>query len=897
MIKKIKSIDKIYWITIGVVVAISLLIFIIGGVFPFGNNSYGRFDYYYQIIDITSNIFNAISGRSDLFFNFDFVNGSSFFGNIFYSCISPFNLLIILGGRRGVIYLFPLVITLKFITIACVAMYFIRKYFKNVSKINAIIFTLLYVFSGYLFLVITQPDWIDFLIYLPLVFIAFDYMKRTGKMRYLALTLSLLIVTSFSIGVFMILYMLVIFFFYLLLMVDKKERAKICPKTLLAVAMAVCCTAFITIPCFIEVLHSTRTGNLFDSISNMNIFRNILEKFGYLLPSLLLIIPSVMLVIKNWKKKSGKFYLACLILIFIPVIFDCVNVAINFSLYAAYANRIGALYLFIFFVFALIFAENKAKEKQIKKVEITVENVENTQKINANSYVLESENNNNPQNTDKTGGKVERKLNIGIIATFGLFVFASVVIGLAIYYVAGAALVTQNFGAETWLVVGIFYIIIAIFFALIWMLRKLKFTKKSLKTMNIVLCFVLIVCQAVIFLAGNIVPIGDEINYYEFTSIVTAEDKYANVAMNLQSGQLNRGWSSMSGFSSLTDRNAVITYNILGYADAGHNIASNTNNIFADMISGMKYRISDVAIDAPYLIEVSRAGNSILYEYNMYLGHAYFVDNLPEFDNEKINDFIYNQNQIYKAITGDHEDLIIDVGELEFSIQGEEGELGLVFNEDCTASFNYISNKNELVYLYTKIYSGEVTNNENSLYSGSNYLTQTDGQSEYTFEFDVGKNTIINETRVYTIDYDKLNNFYNTMIDKMVDVDYTKDTITATTDVLGKYLVINHPSIYGYEYYLNGEQTKVDSFVGFIAYDVENLDNVTVKVAFTYPSVKTSLISLAVGLILAGIILLFVYYFNKLNYKFLNFINICFYILVGALMIYYFIIPFIFAMF
>lgn len=135
------------------------------------------------------------------------------------------------------------------------------------------------------------------------------------------------------------------------------------------------------------------------------------------------------------------------------------------------------------------------------------------------------------------------------------------------------------------------------------------------------------------------------------------------------------------------------------------------------------------------------------------------------------------------------------------------------------------------------------------------------------------------------------------MIDKTVEVDYTKDTITTTTDVLGKYLVINHPSIYGYEYYLNGEQTKVDSFVGFIAYDVENLDNVTVKVAFTYPSVKTSLISLVVGFILAGIILLFSYYFNKLNYKFLNFINICFYILVGALMIYYFIIPFIFAMF
>lgn len=921
MAKKIKSVDKIYWITIGVVVAISLLIFIIGGVFPFGNNSYGRFDYYYQIIDITSNIFNAIIGRSDLFFSFDFVNGSSFFGNIFYSCISPFNLLIILGGRRGVIYLFPLVVILKFITIACVAMFFIRKYFKNISKVHAIIFTLLYVFSGYVFLVITQPDWIDFLIYLPLVFIAFDYMKRTGKIRYLALTLSLLIITSFSIGSFMAMYALVIFFFYLLLMVEKKDRAKICTKTLLAVTMAVCCTAFITIPCFIEVLHSTRTGNLFESISNMNVFRNGFEKFGYLLPSLLLIIPSIMLVIKNWKKKSGKFYFICLILILIPVLFDNVNVAINFSLYAGYANRIGALYNFIFFVFALIYVNNKAKEKQAQNVEkLQTENanynqndLQTTKKANQNNEIppLYSEKSgklengtilNKETNINKLDSsnieirRPEHKINVGVVATFALLIFAIILIGIGVYITAGAALITQNFGIRTWLVVGIFYMVIAISFALVWLLKKLRFNKKSLRIMNIVICFVLILCQSVIFLSGNTVQIGDVNNYYEFTSIVTAEDKYSNVAMDLMSGQLNRGWSSMSGFSSLTDKNAVLTYNMLGYSGGGHSIQSNINNIFADLLSGMKYQISTRELDAPYLTEVSRVGNSILYEYNMYLGHAYFVDNLPEFNSECSDDLIYKQNQIYKAITGDNEDIITEIGELEFSVDGEEMSGGLLYDE-CTASFNYTAQGNELLYIYIWSTTNGTSLNDNQLHTGSNYLTQTTAGEEYSYTFEIEKNTLIYSTRVYTIDFDKLNDFYNTMIDKTVEVDYTKDTITTTTDVLGKYLVINHPSIYGYEYYLNGEQTNVNSFVGFIAYDVENLDNVTVKVAFTYPSVKTSLISLVVGFILAGIILLFSYYFNKLNYKFLNFINICFYILVGALMIYYFIIPFIFAMF
>ena len=922
MVKKLKSIDKIYWITVGVVIAICLLVFLIGGVFPFGRNTYGRFDYYYQIIDITSNFFNAISGRSDLFFSFDFVNGSSMFANIFYSCISPFNIIMLLGGRKGIIYLFPLVVILKLITIACVAMFFVRKYFKNISKLTALIFTLLYVFSGYLFLVITQPDWIDFLIYLPLVVIAFDYMKHTGKTRYLALTLSLVIITSFSIGSFMIMYALVIFFFYLLLIVDKRERAQICTKTLISLAMAVFCTAFITIPCFIEVLHSTRTGNLFESISNISIFRNVLNKFGYLLTNLLFIILSVMLVIKNWKSKLGKFYLISLILVFMPVLFDNINVAINFSLYAGYANRIGALYNFIFFVFALIYVNNKAKEKQTQPIaNLQLENCNHNQndlqtKINCNQTnkipqniskdcgKLENDNlfniaNNNLNNKIASNIKIskpERKVNFGLIVTFSLLIFAVIIIALGVYFVAGPALVTQNFGAKTWLIVGVFYAVVGVTFSLVLLLKKLRFNKKSLKIMNAVICFMLIACQSVIFLSANTTKIGDELKYYEFTNIVTSEDKYANVVMNLMSGQLNRGWSAMSGFSSLTDKNAINTYNLLGYSSGGHNIYSNFNNIFADLLSGIKYQISTSEIDAPYLTEVSRVGNSILYEYNMYLGHAYFVDNLPELDQEKSTDFIYNQNQIYKAITGDNEDLIIEIDNLKFSVEGKVVEGGLLY-EECTATLNYTAQGNELLYVYIWSTTDGACLNDVPLHAGSNFITQTTANQEYNYTFDIDNNTLISKTRAYTINFDKLTDFYNLMINKIVKVTYTKDTISATTDVLGKYLVINHPSIYGYEFYLNDEQTEVNSFAGFVAFNVENLDNVTVKVAFTYPSVKTSLISLAVGLVLAGIILLFAYYFNKLNYKFLNFINICFYILVGALMIYYFIIPFIFKLF
>ncbi|MDE6583285.1 MAG: YfhO family protein, partial [Clostridia bacterium] len=362
MKEKLKD-KKEYFILSAIVLVLMLAVFLVGKVFPFGNNSFGCYDFYFQVLDTTASIFHA-GGRANLFFTFDLANGWSSFSSLFYACFSPFTVILLLGGIQNIRFLFPLYIFLKFLTISLVALFFIRKYFKSLNSCTQIIFALLYTFGCYGFMSVTWCVWLDLMIYIPLAFIAFDYMQNTGKVRYLALVLALMILTSFSIAIFTTLYSIVIFALYIWLVVPKENRKTICFKTIIAVTIALASTLFMVIPCLIEMMHSTRTGDLFTSIHESKTTKYFWVNFGLLLSSAVPIFLSVMFLFKNkLKTKTGKFYFYLFMLCIIPSLINNINVAINFSAYAGYPLRLGALFNFVFTFMALKYLETRKKQE------------------------------------------------------------------------------------------------------------------------------------------------------------------------------------------------------------------------------------------------------------------------------------------------------------------------------------------------------------------------------------------------------------------------------------------------------------------------------------------------------------------------------------------------------
>lgn len=842
--------DYSYLLLAGIVLIIMLAVFLVAQIFPFGDNSFLSYDFYYQVAGLTQNIFNAFAGRSSLFFTFDLAGGCSVFASILFACFSPFTFILLLGGQHNVRYLTPLMITLKFITIALVFLWFLKKQFR-LNNIWNILLSLLYTFSSYCLMAVTWPVWLDLAIYFPLLFVAFKHMKQTGKVRYVSLVLSIMILTSFSLSIFTMLYLLVIFVGYLFFCIKKEERGRLCFKFILAYAIAIACTLFVVIPSLVEMLHSPRMGNLWSTFSNTSPLTMMNSKFGFLLASCLPIVLSVMAIVKNFKNSRGKFYLFVFIVCLLPILIDGINVAINFSRYAGYPLRLGALFNFVFIYLSATYLNRKEEfeEEHVKK----------------------------------------SKVNMHLVIICLLCVL-SLIIGIINVLAFAGSIANASFHNITLICLCLFFALCLLTLMLSRLnSKKSRISKKTSKFVNIVVCSILILFSALMYLSGSKIEIGAESNYYKYQTSITAEDKYARVKSRLSMAGLDVGYSSISGFSSMIDKNAIDTYQILGYTHGFHDINTNNGNLFADMLSGIRFEISDCELDLPYLRLVEQQEDSYLYEYNLYLGHAFYANELPVLEED--DDLITRHNKIYKAVSGDEENLITKLdAKLDFDVEPTLKDEYLKFDE-CVGSVSLTAEKDMLVYIEMDSKYRSISFNERPVSElGSTLLGFVHAGENKTFNIEFEKGSKVKDYFIYKLDYKKLEEL-NTKLNLTVPkVGYTKDSISVEFTGEAKYLVINHPQIYGYDYNLNGESTEVESFIGFACFNISGQTAGVAKIAYTYPSLKLSLAGLCAGVLLVALLIVLCYVKNP-NKRFLRFCEYALITFATALCVYYFVIP------
>ncbi len=833
---------KNYLIISAIVTALCVFTFIVGGVYPFGKNTLGCYDFYYQCADITNNIFNVFSGRSGGLFTFDLAGGTALFGTVAYTCLSPFTLLLILGGPSNVLYMFPLMLVAKLITVACVMYYFVNKYFSKVQPIWAVLITLMYTFSGYTLMSLTFPTWIDFMIYMPLLFMAFKRMERTGKLGAYALVMIMMIVTSFNIGIFALLYMLLMIFVYIFLVVPKEQRKHLATRVVMAYAIAIFATLFITVPSLLQVMHSSRVSSLPDALLHNPPLRNLSNKLGHLLPDLLLIVASIVYLVKSkLRTASDKFYLYSLVLVLLPILIDEVNVMLNLSNYAMYCNRIGFVYTFVFTYITL---------QLMQSIDVAL---------------VESKRN--------------KILNVIVVFCVLIHIFLCWALGRKF----SSVLVTQAF---SWRILFITIVILCIMWlvlGLILLAKKLKLCgHKQVNTLFIVIISILLVTQSTMYMSGNTRSPSGKSGYSDYTATITASDKYSRAKLPLNNGQLSMGVASSSAFNSQTDRNAVNTNIILGYG-INHNVRTAGNTAFADMLMGLDWEISDKPVNLPYLQKVQQNSTSTLYSNTLSLHHAYWVDELPKVSTQY--DKITNQNIIYKALSGDDHDLITTIdyttstNYVNFAFNNvraralKNGVALTTTGKDANIVINY-SNMfahNQIVYLecISKSYHSILRSNSDAVPQNIvmlKYLPAMSGQAQtLTFTLDVPSSTELFQLNLYVLNYDKLTQVYNKLSANAPTVKYTQDSITITAgSVGGKYLVVNHPMINGYQYTLNGASAAPLSFAYMPAFDVQNCDQVNATIKYTYPYYNVAIICLIVGLIAVALLVLSCICYNSI---------------------------------
>ena len=103
---------------------ILFVVFFINGLYPFGNGTIAWCDMTQQVIPMTADLKDILTGKTSLFLNMQNAGGMSMVGVIFFFVASPFNLLALFVPKEDLIYFVNIATMLKMMTAGVTAMLF-----------------------------------------------------------------------------------------------------------------------------------------------------------------------------------------------------------------------------------------------------------------------------------------------------------------------------------------------------------------------------------------------------------------------------------------------------------------------------------------------------------------------------------------------------------------------------------------------------------------------------------------------------------------------------------------------------------------------------------------------------------------------------------------------------
>ena len=112
-------------------------------IYPFGTDNMSNYDLLAQIVPFYEHFYDVLSGKSNLFYSPAIAGGADVFGTLAYCAVSPFTFIFLFFGKTTVYNAISFVLPLKLSCVACSAIYFIRKHFKNIQEWTVLMLSLL----------------------------------------------------------------------------------------------------------------------------------------------------------------------------------------------------------------------------------------------------------------------------------------------------------------------------------------------------------------------------------------------------------------------------------------------------------------------------------------------------------------------------------------------------------------------------------------------------------------------------------------------------------------------------------------------------------------------------------------------------------------------------------
>ena len=194
---------------------VMLILFIIRGIYPFGDRSFLFSDMYHQYMPFLSEFVHKIKEGEGLAYSYNVGIGSNFLALYVYYVASPFNWLVFLLPEGLIMEFMSYLVILRIGLMGYTFSIYLRRSFGTADP-AVILFSACYALSGYLAAYNWNVMWLDCLILLPLILLGLERLVREGKWMMYAVTLGLCILTNYYISI-MICIFLVLYFGMLLI--------------------------------------------------------------------------------------------------------------------------------------------------------------------------------------------------------------------------------------------------------------------------------------------------------------------------------------------------------------------------------------------------------------------------------------------------------------------------------------------------------------------------------------------------------------------------------------------------------------------------------------------------------------------------------------------------------
>ena len=334
-----------------IVAVVLLAVYLVKGIYPFGDLTvvYGDMNQHY--IPFSYHIYDVFYNGKSLFWDPFLGTGSNIFGiEALSGMFSPISWLVIFTSRANIPYFASFLLLLRMALMSVTSFIFMKKVFRDTPSFWHVSLSVMYAFCGYSLIFYTNMSWVDCAILFPLLLLALKNLVDRGRMLgYLCVLSANLIISyyiSFMVLVFVFFSSGVILFYY----VDKNRRRKAMLHLGLGTIGALLLTAFVTVPAFLQSTGSGRFNGfsyfkVLATDASSSVTWNKADFFFF--ASLTLVILVKILLKARYNKKGVAIFGLLLAMTVIQVFVEAINMLWYGGSYVCYPFRFGFIPLFL----------------------------------------------------------------------------------------------------------------------------------------------------------------------------------------------------------------------------------------------------------------------------------------------------------------------------------------------------------------------------------------------------------------------------------------------------------------------------------------------------------------------------------------------------------------------